>query len=357
MKAKKKNAWWAVGAALVFLLSKAKVILPLLKLGKFGGVLISMAISVWAYTIIAPWQMAVGIVVMLLIHELGHVIAARMKGLPASAPIFIPFLGALINMKRHPKDALTEAFVAIGGPVLGSAGALLAIVIGWYGNIPVLIVIGNLGIFLNLINLLPVHPLDGGRIVTAVTRWLWLVGLVGGLAVIIYLRSIIFFIIWAMFAWDLYNKYVRGRRNGKPYKLADQVELPIEELLQQGMIIPGEEHKRELPFTTYTTIEDNLQHVELRWEGLGLHAKKSLQFQSIVRKAQVTAVRRLPQDNPTHIVVHYELELELYENDRYFDVPTWARWVYGTAYFGLAVLLVYVMLGLRPLVSSLIGQM
>lgn len=75
---------------------------------------------------------------------------------------------------------------------------------------PLLYSLAYIGLLLNLINLLPIHPLDGGRIATAVTRWLWLVGLVGGLAIIVYLRSILFFIIWAMFAYDLYNKYVKN---------------------------------------------------------------------------------------------------------------------------------------------------
>ncbi len=161
-----------------------------------------------AYAYFAPLPFAVGFVLLLFVHEMGHVIAAKRKGLPMTAPIFIPFLGALINMKKkHPRDAATEAYIGIGGPVLGSIGAAVLFFCRMALALPASVVDCLYRVFfLNLINLLPIHPLDGGRISVAVTRWLWLVGLVGGLALIIYMKSILFFIIWISFAWDLYKK-------------------------------------------------------------------------------------------------------------------------------------------------------
>ena len=76
-------------------------------------------------TLVFGWRYAVGFVALLLIHEMGHFIAARQRGLPVGMPTFIPFMGAWIEMKAMPHDAETEAYVGLGGPLLGTIGALL----------------------------------------------------------------------------------------------------------------------------------------------------------------------------------------------------------------------------------------
>lgn len=150
-------------------------------------------------------------------------------------------------MKKHPLDAKTEAYVAFGGPILGTIGSTAVFGAAYYMDSPLLYSLAYIGFLLNLINLLPIHPLDGGRIATAVTRWLWLVGLVGGLAIIVYLRSILFFIIWAMFAYDLYNKFVKRRNNNRPQSVTKGFLIPVEPLREAGYMIPGAEHRRDLP--------------------------------------------------------------------------------------------------------------
>ena len=95
-----------------------------LKLGKLlttGG---TMLISVVAYSFVFGWPYAVGFVVLIFIHEMGHYIAARRRGLDVGAPTFIPFVGAWIQLKDLPHDAETEAYVGMGGPLVGSIGAL-----------------------------------------------------------------------------------------------------------------------------------------------------------------------------------------------------------------------------------------
>ena len=121
-KPARKKSPLAIGGFIAVLLSQGKLLLAALKFGKVGGAIISMFITIWAYAYLAPLPFAIGIVLMILIHELGHVFAAKMKGLPVSAPVFIPFLGALITMKKNPTDAATEAFIGIGGPILGTIG-------------------------------------------------------------------------------------------------------------------------------------------------------------------------------------------------------------------------------------------
>nr|WP_166242198.1 site-2 protease family protein [Paenibacillus turpanensis] len=337
-KKKNKRSLWIFTAIGLFLLSKGKTILALLKFSKFGGALISMFITIGAYALLFPVAFAVGLVIMIFIHEMGHVLAAKRKGLPVTAPVFIPFLGALIMMKRNPRDAVTEAYIAIGGPVLGTVGAVLSLVLGVLLDSPLLLVIAQVGIFLNLINLLPIHPLDGGRISTAVTRWLWLVGVIGGFIVIVMMELWIFLIFWGLFVIELFEKYVRRRGKGKPFVQYAKAEVPLEPLLEQGIMIPGEQHRRELPLVTYSNL-DGTQWVEVHWELLGLHEKAALPRASLVKKISVTGVERQMGESPK-LVVSLEIEAQAYEIDNYYEVPLKARIGFGIAYAGLAAFLI-----------------
>lgn len=341
-----KSRWWFIGAVGVFLLTKGKSLITLLKFSKFGFTFLSMLLTVGAYAVVFPLPFAVGVVLMIFIHELGHVAAAKIKGLKVTAPVFIPFLGAFIMMKRNPRDAVTEAFIAYGGPLVGSLAAFLALGIGLYWEIPWLIVVSYVGCFLNAINLLPIHPLDGGRISTAVTRWLWLVGLVGGLVVILYLRSVLFFILWALFAWELYQKYVR--RRVKERSTAGTFEIPLAEIEQPLIFLPGEDHQRELPFTTYSTLEGE-QKVEFDWEMIGLHGSAALPEQGLVRRVKVVKVQHMPKDAPEKLVVHCLIDYVVHENDRYYDVPPAVRWKFGFAYAVLAAALITAMIQIQQL--------
>jgi Zn-dependent protease len=339
---KEKKPWWILSVIGLFLITKGKTIFTIFKFSKFGGVIISMLVSIGAYAILFPLGFAIGLVVMILIHELGHVMAAKRKGLPVSAPLFIPFIGALITMKKHPRDAVTEAYIAFGGPILGTLGALVTFWLGVQLNNNLLIIIANVGFFINLLNLLPIHPLDGGRISTAVTRWLWLVGLIGGLVVIYYLQSILFFIIWALFAWEMYQKYVKNKDGGKPLAASCQIEVPLAYLEQNGMMIPGEAHKRDLSFETYSTL-DGQQKVVVQWESLGINQTVRLHQQGLIRKVHVTHIDHVPQDMPTKLIIHCRIEYVQYENDKYYDVPIETRWKYGAAYVALALFLGYML--------------
>ena len=167
-----------VGVAIAKFFANLKVaLLPLLKflpvLLKSGG---TMLLMVWVYMQLWGWQFAVGFVLLLLIHETGHLIVAKKFGLKVGAPVFIPFMGAFIALKEAPRNAWMEACVGIGGPLLGSVGALVCNALGEFFAAPIFIGLAWFGYFLNLFNLTPVGMLDGGRIVTALSRWLWLPG-------------------------------------------------------------------------------------------------------------------------------------------------------------------------------------
>src|SRR5205823_13516193 len=157
-----------VGVVIAKFLAKVKFVLPLLL--RFGG---TMLLVVWVYMQLWGWQFALGFVLLLLVHETGHLIVAKRFGLNVGAPVFIPFMGAFIALKEAPRNAWMEACVGIGGPMLGSFGALICNSLGELFDAPVFIALAWFGYFLNLFNLTPVGMLDGGRIVTALSRWLW----------------------------------------------------------------------------------------------------------------------------------------------------------------------------------------
>ena len=173
-----KKAFVPLGILGVLLVKFKALLIPALKffpvLLKTGG---TMLLTIWVYAQTWGWWYAFGFVLLIFVHECGHLLAARRIGLKVGAPVFIPFMGAFIALKEAPPNAWIEAQVGIGGPLLGTAGA--AACDGLYlatGN-PLFRALAFSGFFLNLFNLAPIGFLDGGRIVTALSPWLWLVGL------------------------------------------------------------------------------------------------------------------------------------------------------------------------------------
>lgn len=174
MNAKTRSTLAAIG---MFLLAKSKWALAMLKWTKFGGTLLTMAASVSAYAIFFGWKFAIALVYLIFVHEMGHLVAARMKGITTSPAIFIPFVGAMISMKEQPRDAATEAFLAYGGPLAGLVSFLPAIALYASSEDPFWALVIYLGATINLFNLLPITPLDGGRIVSVLSTQIWLIGL------------------------------------------------------------------------------------------------------------------------------------------------------------------------------------
>lgn len=173
-----KRGTLTTGAGILAILaSKLKFLFILLQFGKFGGTFITMLVSVVAYGLLFGWPYAVGFVALLFCHEMGHVLVARWQGVKVSAPMFVPFMGAFISMRGLPEDSLGEAAIAAGGPVLGSIAALGCAALYGATHQPLLLALAYVGFFLNLFNLIPMSPLDGGRILGAATRWAYVAGL------------------------------------------------------------------------------------------------------------------------------------------------------------------------------------
>jgi Zn-dependent protease len=188
------------GVGLVLLLkfgSKIKALAWLLKffpvILKTGG---SMILTIGVYAMAWGVWYAVGFVLLILVHECGHLIAARRVGLDVGAPVFIPFMGAFIALKEAPRDAWIESQVAIGGPLLGTLGAVACDGLYMLTGNPLFRALAYTGFFLNLFNLAPIGFLDGGRIATALSPWLWLVGLViGGVLLVLQFNFLLLVIV------------------------------------------------------------------------------------------------------------------------------------------------------------------
>src|SRR5262245_3437261 len=174
-----KKLFWPL-AVIGALLAKFKgLVIPFLKfipaILKTGG---TMLLSIGAYSMAWGWKYAVGFVLLILVHECGHLLAAKRIGLKVGAPVFIPFMGAFIALKEAPRNAWIEAQVGIGGPLLGTVGAVGCYGISLLTHNQLFVALAYTGFFLNLFNLAPVGFLDGGRIVTALSPWLWVIGIV-----------------------------------------------------------------------------------------------------------------------------------------------------------------------------------
>jgi Zn-dependent protease len=203
-----------IGAAIIAFLTKVKAILlflPKIKLFITAG---SMAVSVLAYTTIWGFWFAVGFVVLILVHEFGHVIALRREGIKASAPMFIPFMGAVISARSLGDNALAEARVGLAGPILGSIGSAVCIVIWHVTGHDYWRALAFTGLFLNLFNLLPVVPLDGGRAMAAMTPWMWFVGFAGIVALAFLFPNPIILIIAVFAAYETYRRWQQRRAGG-----------------------------------------------------------------------------------------------------------------------------------------------
>ena len=210
----RKATWKRFGApavaALIFLATKLKavlIILPKLKVLTTSG---SMLVSIAAYQLIFGWAFSVGLVLLLLVHEMGHVFQLRREGIQASAPMFIPFLGALISAKSLGDDAAAEARVGLAGPILGSVAALVPLGIWLVTGSDFWRALAYIGFLLNLFNLLPILPLDGGRAMAALSPWVWFAGFAGLIALFFVLPNPILLLILLIGGMESWRRW-KGR--------------------------------------------------------------------------------------------------------------------------------------------------
>ena len=194
-------------------------------------------ISVAAYSLFWGWEFAAGFVVLLFIHEMGHVIALRREGIRSSAPMFVPFMGALITSRSLGDNALAEARVGLAGPLLGSLAAAAVAVAGELLHSDMLIALAYVGFLINLFNLLPIVPLDGGRAMAAMAPWMWFVGF-GALLVLLFSLppNPILLIIVLFGGFELYRRW-KLRKTRSPAQEAYYRVAPHHRLLVAAVYI------------------------------------------------------------------------------------------------------------------------
>jgi Zn-dependent protease len=196
---------------------------------KYLGLVLSMLVSVAAYALFFGWTFAACFVLLIFVHEMGHVIELRRQGVPATAPLFIPFLGAFVGMKGSPRSAFQEALSGLAGPLFGTAAA---VVVAFWANATgskFLEALAFVGFFMNMFNLLPMLPLDGGRAAAALHPAIWLAGLLGLIAWEVVYPSPVIPIILILGGYELWRRW---RHRNSPasrlyYALAPQQRLTI----------------------------------------------------------------------------------------------------------------------------------
>ncbi|WP_019121536.1 site-2 protease family protein [Brevibacillus massiliensis] len=364
-KTRAGSVLFVVGA---FLLSKLKWIIPFLKLSKFGGTLISMAISLGAYALAFGWKFAAALVYLIFVHEMGHVIAAKQKGIRTSPAIFLPFVGALISLKEQPRDAKTEAYLAYGGPLAGLIAFLPAVPLYAWTHNPFWGLVIFLGAMLNLFNLLPVSPLDGGRIVSVLSTKIWFFGLAGiGLLLIFSPDPILFLIfLFGLFTWW------RRIREGYQHRVLSYEKMKLTEFLdevQQWPSLPSMAERRAalyekilaysqsepqkagfaIPFLQddkrFARDKDRLdrEYATAEWELLQQWERTPVEFEdgdpdrpvpsTLLTKASLEAAERLKK-----------IEEEIHRLNTYYTAPASTKWKVLAAYLALALVLSLFML-------------
>jgi Zn-dependent protease len=220
-------------AVVGLLLAKFKGLVLLLLKVKFVGTALTMLVSVGAYALLFPVWFAVGIVVLIWVHEMGHVLQLRREGIPASAPMFIPFLGAFVAMKKMPGDALAEARVGLAGPVLGTLGCLATLGLYALTREPLFLGLAYFGFIINLFNLAPLLPLDGGRAVGAMSLAFQLLGLVVMVALLFVAPIMAFVAVLGL--PELWNRWrTRNTPEGRAY-----YRLPLRDRVAVGTVYVG----------------------------------------------------------------------------------------------------------------------
>ena len=258
----------------LLILSKFKWLLVTFKVFKFGGTLISLILSLVTYAVLFGWEFGVALIYVLFVHEMGHLVAAKQKGIKTTPAIFIPFMGAVIGMKERPKDAATEAYVAYGGPLFGLFSTLPPLLLFQVTHQPIWGVTLLVGAMINLFNLIPISPLDGGRIIGVLSAHIWLLGLIGICVFTYFFPSPILFIIIVL---GVLSWWRRVREDFSVGKLSIDIEVIKEWKIELQNVW------EDLFYQSYTYGEDRLVnevmkiHVLREWERRHLDLQAKMQ--------------------------------------------------------------------------------
>ncbi|WHY91449.1 site-2 protease family protein [Neobacillus cucumis] len=229
----KKSSWGILGTLGLLLLGKLKYLLVVFKILKLQT-LISMFLTLGTYAIIFGWQFAAALVYLLFVHEMGHLFAAKRIKLSVSPAVFIPFIGAAIGLKEMPKSAKDEAYLAYMGPLFGLFSFLPAIPLYLTTHEPFWALCIILGGTINLFNLIPITPLDGGRIAAGISTKLWGLGII--LLVIFSIMNISFigFLIVILGSIEWYKIYKKQKNLHSNKTEIEKLDLLVSKLKEES---------------------------------------------------------------------------------------------------------------------------
>ena len=239
-----------------------KALLLLFKFAKFGPLLKSagfMLLSVGVYALLFGWWYAVGFVLLLLVHEMGHYIAARRLGMNVGLPTFIPFVGAWIELKDQPLSVKQEAEIAFAGPFAGTVAAAGVLAVSLWQHSLLLLALAYAGFFLNLFNLIPVSPFDGGRIVAILSPKVWFIGVPVLIGAFILNPNPMFLMILLLLAPTIYVSLRAAWRGAVPAHNPRYYEVPLDARVRYGAY-----YLLLLGFLCYMTFRTHLQVEALR---------------------------------------------------------------------------------------------
>jgi Zn-dependent protease len=241
----RRNSGAAAGilAFLGLVLSKLSYVgLLLLKFKGLWFTIISTGVTALIYAQLFGWAFGVGIVLLILIHESGHVVVARVMGMPVTLPVMIPFLGAFVSMKQQPRTVAQESVMAIGGPILGTVAAGLCY-LGYLATPDsstgqLLRALAYFGFLINLFNLVPVTPLDGGRVLSVLSKWFNVAGLAiaAGLLLFGNFHSPVLFLVLIFGAFSTFQRFRSTIQNPAYYAVSAQTKFVIG-LLYLGLLL------------------------------------------------------------------------------------------------------------------------
>jgi len=211
---------FVIGLGILKFGAKLKVLLLLLPKLKVLTTSASMLVSVAAYALIWGWSFAAGFVALLFVHEMGHVIQMKREGVKVSGMLFIPFLGAAVGARSMGGNALAEARIGLAGPVLGTLATAALIPIAEAQDSDFLRALAFTGFFLNLFNLVPVVPLDGGRAMAAMAPWMWFAGFAAMLGFFVLFPNpilVLILLLGGMETWRRWKTRKQGLEGNEAY--------------------------------------------------------------------------------------------------------------------------------------------
>jgi Zn-dependent protease len=300
----------------LLILSKLKWLLVTLKVFKFGATLISLILSLVTYTVLFGWEFGVALIYVLFVHEMGHLVAAKKKGIKTTPAIFIPFMGAVIGMKEKPKDAATEAYVAYGGPLFGLFSTFPPLLLFELTHQPIWGVTLLVGAMINLFNLIPVSPLDGGRIIGVLSAHIWLLGLIGiGVFTYFFPSPLLFIIIvFGVLSW-----WRRVREDFSVGKLSIEIDVRKEWKTELQRVW------EDLFYQSYTYGEDRLvnevmkMHVLREWDRVRLEEQAKYQKENGFKLPLFQDKQKLSQYRVAARVAMYGQMMAIVERVEHWD--------------------------------------